>query len=71
MEVFPSVLFDGTPGSTLMKSIHSFWPLDFDQEVEIYENPSWDMPGRRRSRPASARKGNKDSRLVPAPRRAR
>jgi hypothetical protein len=28
-------------------TIHSnFWPLDFDQEVEIYDNPSWNLPGR-------------------------
>jgi hypothetical protein len=27
--------------------IHSkFWPLDFDQESEIYDNPSWNLPGR-------------------------
>jgi hypothetical protein len=24
-----------------------FWPLDFDPENEIYENLSWDLPGRR------------------------
>jgi hypothetical protein len=22
-----------------------FWPLDFDPEGAIYENPSWDLPG--------------------------
>ena len=26
----------------------NFWPLDFDQEVEIYDNPSWNLPGRRK-----------------------
>jgi hypothetical protein len=26
-----------------------FWPLDFDPEDEIYENPSWDLPGLRRT----------------------
>jgi len=35
-------------------NIRKFWPWDLDQEVEIYENPSWDMPGLRRS-------GRKDS----------
>lgn len=25
----------------------NFWPLDFDPEGEIYENPSWDLPGLR------------------------
>ena len=27
-----------------------FWPLDFDQEGEIYENLAWDLPGFRRGR---------------------
>ena len=27
-----------------------FWPLDFDLEGEIYENPTWDLPGLRRPR---------------------
>jgi hypothetical protein len=26
----------------------NYWPLDFDPEDEIYDNPSWDMPGHRR-----------------------
>jgi hypothetical protein len=25
-----------------------FWPLDFDPEGAIYENPSWDLPGFKR-----------------------
>jgi len=25
-----------------------FWPLDFDPEGAIYENPAWDLPGFRR-----------------------
>ncbi len=25
-----------------------FWPFWDDQEVEIYDSPSWDMPGRAR-----------------------
>jgi hypothetical protein len=29
-----------------------FWPLDFDPEDEIYENPAWDLPGLRRTRSA-------------------
>jgi hypothetical protein len=28
----------------------NFWPLDFDSEGEIYENPSWDLPGFRPTR---------------------
>jgi len=31
-----------------MTPVRKFWPLDFDQEVEIYENLSWDLPGRTR-----------------------
>jgi hypothetical protein len=27
-----------------MKNHSDFWPLDF--EVEIYDNPSWNLPGR-------------------------
>ena len=26
-------------------SKRKFWPLDFDPEGEIYENPAWDLPG--------------------------
>jgi hypothetical protein len=34
-----------------MKSTtRKFWPLDYDPEVEIYENPSWDLPGYKRPR---------------------
>jgi hypothetical protein len=25
-----------------------FWPFYDDQEVEIYDNPFWDLPGRTR-----------------------
>jgi hypothetical protein len=28
-----------------MTSVKNFWPLDYDPEEEIYENPSWDLPG--------------------------
>jgi len=28
----------------------NFWPLDFDEEVEIYDSPSWNLPGRRKQR---------------------
>jgi hypothetical protein len=27
---------------------NKFWPLYDDQEVEIYDNPFWDLPGRTR-----------------------
>jgi hypothetical protein len=33
-----------------MKTTRRFWPLDFDQEVAIYDNPSWDLPGFKRRR---------------------
>ena len=29
---------------------NKFWPLYDDQEVEIYDNPFWDLPGRTRPR---------------------
>jgi hypothetical protein len=29
-----------------------FWPLDFDPEGAIYENPTWDLPGFKRGLPA-------------------
>ncbi len=31
-----------------MSAVRRFWPLDYDQEVAIYENPSWDLPGWKR-----------------------
>ena len=31
-----------------MKTTRRFWPLDYDPEVEIYENLSWDLPGFKR-----------------------
>jgi len=31
-----------------MTAVRGFWPLDYDQEVEIYDNLSWDLPGRTR-----------------------
>src|SRR6476646_7428903 len=35
------------PG-VFMTTHSNFWPLDFDQEVEIYDSPSWNLPGRRK-----------------------
>jgi hypothetical protein len=36
---------------------NKFWPLDYDPEGAIYDNPSWDLPGFRPNRkPAQARK---------------
>jgi hypothetical protein len=32
-----------------------FWPLDFDQESEIYDNPSWNLPGRAKKVPRGKR----------------
>jgi hypothetical protein len=37
-----------------MTPVRKFWPLDYDQEVEIYDNLSWDLPGRTR-RPGTLR----------------
>lgn len=28
-----------------MDNFRKFWPLDYDSEDEIFENPSWDLPG--------------------------
>ena len=33
-----------------------FWPLDFDPEGAIYENPSWDLPGFKRGKIGSGEK---------------
>jgi len=46
MKVFPSA------GRTqvLHMTANHFWPLDYDdEEDEIYENLSWDLPGLKRS----------------------
>jgi len=37
-----------------MKSM-KYWPWGDDSEGEIYDNPSWDLPGYRRSTMASAK----------------
>jgi len=47
-----------------MTPLRRFWPLDYDQEVEIYDNPSWDLPGRTR-RPV--KKPGIGGRTFPAP----
>jgi len=43
--------------------IRKYWPLDYDPECEIYENPAWDMPGYRkhpkRTKPSKAYKARK------------
>jgi len=39
-----------------MRRTREFWPLDDDDEGEIFENPAWDLPGWNRSR-RSARPG--------------
>jgi hypothetical protein len=43
-----------------------FWPLDFDPEGAIYENPAWDLPGFTRARNTT---GEKPSRSTRKPRR--
>jgi hypothetical protein len=41
-----------------MTNLSKFWPLDYEPEDEIYENPSWDLPGLRRTRkPPFAKRG--------------
>jgi hypothetical protein len=31
-----------------MKSTKNFWPFNFDEDGEIYDNPAWDLPGLKR-----------------------
>ena len=45
----------------------SFWPLDFDEEVEIYDNPSWNLPGRRKQRRAEKQSAASSRRHKPLP----
>lgn len=41
-----------------MTNLSKFWPLDYEPEDQIYENPSWDLPGLRRTRKLpSAKRG--------------
>jgi hypothetical protein len=35
-----------------------FWPLDFDPEGAIYENPAWDLPGFKRGLLARPKSGS-------------
>ncbi|MBZ5729240.1 MAG: hypothetical protein LAP87_30235 [Acidobacteriia bacterium] len=28
-----------------MMNTRKYWPLDYDPEVEIYDNVAWDLPG--------------------------
>ena len=47
-----------------MKSSSKFWPFALDSEVEIYENPSWDLPGLKRlpkRQPANRKRDVKES----------
>ena len=47
----------------MKRQIGKFWPFDYDQEVEIYESPSWDMPGLRK--PPTPRRGSRGGRANP------
>jgi hypothetical protein len=38
-----------------MRTIRQYWPLDYDPEVEIYDNPAWGLPGFRTSRRESSK----------------
>ncbi|HXB67861.1 MAG TPA: hypothetical protein VNY05_06440 [Candidatus Acidoferrales bacterium] len=42
-----------------------FWPLDFDPEGEIYENPAWDLPGFNRGLIARPPKPSRGPRKTP------
>ncbi len=40
-----------------MTNLSKFWPLDYEPEDQIYENPSWDLPGLRlKSRPTRVKR---------------
>jgi hypothetical protein len=41
-----------------------FWPLDFDPEGEIYENPAWDLPGFNRGLTARPPKPSRGTRKM-------
>lgn len=40
-----------------MKTLRKFWPFDFDEEGEIYDNPAWNMPGFKRPSVRPGQKG--------------
>ena len=40
-----------------MTNLSKFWPLDYEPEDQIYENPSWDLPGLRRTCKPLAKRG--------------
>ncbi len=33
-----------------MSNHSKYWPLDYEPEGEIYDNPAWDLPGFRKKR---------------------
>jgi len=41
-----------------------FWPLAFDEESEIYDNPSWNLPGRSKKWPRGKRNSRADGARV-------
>jgi hypothetical protein len=47
-----------------MKTTRRFWPLDYDPEVEIYDNPSWDLPGFKRFGKRTAKAGSPVERSI-------
>jgi hypothetical protein len=44
-----------------------FWPLDFDQESEIYDIPSWNLPGRMKKRTSKQRAAMRSMRTPSSP----
>ncbi len=62
MELFPPGLLLLGQDIKMKRRIRQFWPFDDDQEVEIYESPSWDMPGLKR--PRKPRKGSRAGRVA-------
>ena len=44
-------IIKGAPQAVFRKNYMSnpkYWPLDYEPEGEIYDNPAWDLPGFRR-----------------------
>jgi len=49
-----------------MRTRRNFWPFDDSEEDEIYDNPSWDMPGLKRRGACKRRRHRPDARRLNA-----
>ncbi len=55
---------------TAMKT-ENYWPLDYDPECEIYDNPAWNLPGFRAGKRKARVSKTKSSKAYPVARRVR